>query len=61
MRQLQPFVGDPLISSVEQIKIDGSRNILQMIPLAAEQFFDPDELLKLARGIAVILEFDHRV
>src|SRR4030095_16855220 len=61
MRQLQSFVVDPLLSTVEQIDINGSRNVLWMIPFAAQRLLDLNQLLKKTRGIALILKFNDRI
>src|SRR6266550_8905064 len=61
MRQLQSFVVDPLVSAVKQIDIDGSRNVLWMIPFAAQRFLDLNQLLKQTRGIAFKLKFNDRI
>ena len=61
MRQLQSFVVDLLVSAVEQIDINGSRNVLWMIPFAAQCFFDLNQLLKQTRRIAFILKFNDRI
>src|SRR6266566_6986213 len=61
MRELQSFVVDSSVSAVEQIDIDGSRNVLWMIPFAAQRFLDLNQLLKQTRGIAFILKFNDRI
>src|SRR5262249_1354612 len=58
MRQLQSLVVDPLVPVVEQVDINGSRNVVWMTAFAAQRFFDLNELLKQARGIVVIVKFD---
>ena len=61
MRQLQSFVVDSLFAAIEQIDINDSRNVLWMIPFAAQRFLDLNQLLKQTRGIAVILKFNDRI
>src|SRR6266446_334401 len=61
MRQLQSLVVDLLVTAVEQIDINGSRNVLWMIPFAAQRFLDLNQLLKQTRGIAFILKFNDRI
>src|SRR5436190_10401908 len=61
MRQSQAFVVDPLLSAIEQIDINGSRNVLWMIPPAAQRFLDLNQLLKQTPGIAFILKFNDRI
>ena len=61
MRQLQSFVLDLLVSAVEQIDINGSRNVLWMIAFAAQRFLDLNQLLKQTRGIAFIFKFNDRI
>ena len=61
MRQLQSFVVDSLVAAVEQIDINGSRNVPWMIPFAAQRFLDLNQLLKQTRGITVILKFNDRI
>jgi len=58
MWQLQSFVVDPLVSAVEQIDINGSRDVLWMISFAAQGLLDLNQLLKQTRGIAIILKFN---
>ena len=61
MRQLQSFVVDSLFAAIEQIDINDSRNVLWMIPFAAQRFLDLNQLLKQTRGITVILKFNDRI
>src|SRR5919106_2612991 len=61
MRQLQSFVGDSLVSAIEQIDINRSRNVLWMIPFAAQRLLDLNQLFKQTRRIAFILKFDDRI
>src|SRR4029077_3549081 len=61
MRQLQSFVVDPLVSTVEQIDINGARNVLWMVPFAAQCLLNLNQLLKQTRGIAFILKFNDRI
>src|SRR5215471_15919127 len=61
MRELQWFVVDLLVAAVEQVDVNGSRNVLRMIPPAAQAFLDADELLKQAHRIAFIIKFNDRV
>ena len=61
MRQLKSFIVDVLMAAVEQVDINGSRNVLWMIPFAAQCFFDLNKLLQQACGIAFIFEFNHRI
>ena len=61
MWQLQSFVVDPLFSAVEQIDINGSRDVLWMISFAAQGLLDLNQLLKQTRGIALILKFNDRI
>src|SRR5262245_32177156 len=61
MRELQSFVVDLLVAAVEQVDVNGSRNVLRMIPPAAQAFLDADELLKQARGITFIIKFNDRI
>jgi hypothetical protein len=46
VRQLQSFVVDSLFAAIEQIDINDSRNVLRMIPFAAQRFLDLNQLLK---------------
>src|SRR5438034_11761311 len=46
MRQLQSSIVDLSTAAIEQVNINGSRNVLWMIPFAAQCFFDPNELLE---------------
>src|SRR5262249_61727405 len=61
MRQLQSLVVDLLVSAVEQIDIDGSRNVPWMIPFAAQRSLDLNQLLKQTLGIVFILKFNDRI
>ena len=61
MRQLQSLLVDLLVSAVEQIDINGSRNVLWMIAFAAQRFLDLNQLLKQTRGIAFIFKFNDRI
>jgi hypothetical protein len=61
MRQLQSLFVDSLVAAVEQIDINGSRNVVWMIPFAAQRFFDLNQLLKQARRINAILKFNGRI
>ena len=61
MRQLQSSNIDRLIAAVEQVDVNNSRNVLWMLPFAAQSFFDPNELLEQACGITLIFEFNHRI
>jgi hypothetical protein len=61
MWQLQSFVVDPLVSAVEQIDINRSRDVLWMISFAAQGLLDLNQLLKQTRGIALILKFNDRI
>ena len=61
VRQLQSFVVDSLFAAIEQIDINDSRNVLRMIPFAAQRFLDLNQLLKQTRGITVILKFNDRI
>src|SRR5215813_8670495 len=58
MRQLQAVAVNPFVSAVEQIDINGSRNVLWMIPFAAQCLLDLNQLLKQTCGISFILKFD---
>ena len=58
MRQLQPHLVDSLVSTVKQIDINGSRNVLLMIPFAAQSFFNLNQLLMQTRGITVLIKFN---
>src|SRR6267142_2467397 len=61
MRQLQSLVVDLLVSAVEQIDINSSRNVQWMIAFAAQRFLDLNQLLKQTRRIAFILKFNDSI
>src|SRR5262249_56065614 len=61
MRQLQWLGLDLFGSAVEQIDIDGSRNVPWMIPFAAQRSLDLNQLLKQTLGIVFILKFNDRI
>jgi hypothetical protein len=46
VRQVQSLGIEQLIAGVEQIDVDGSRNVFLMFPPPAQCFFDPNQLLK---------------
>src|SRR5215475_1627287 len=61
MWQLQSLLVDSLVAAVEQIDINGSRNVLWMTALTAQPFLDLSQLLKQTRGIALVIKFNDRI